>query len=184
MKPSSCPLLTSVRSLARSSSLVSLTTSTVYFVPNRVPLVSCDATDCAISGLLLTTAMCFVPAVFIIASLLGRKIMPNMNSGSRMVLMRNDLVRTRSRYSRRRISPILRIVITHHVDKDLFQRWLDQLELIQTHAAHRRLQQRLRVCPRPQFQLNIIAVVVERLHQLGALQKRAIAFVFHLHIVL
>ena len=37
MKPSSWPLLTSVRSLARSSSLVSLITSTEYFVPKRVP---------------------------------------------------------------------------------------------------------------------------------------------------
>src|SRR3954453_20484462 len=84
--------------------------------------------------------MCRVPWFFMPASLAGNTVTANMKAGSRIVLTMNDLARTRSRYSRRMISQVLRILFAHHVDEDFFQRGFHQLELVSVRVRHAKAQ--------------------------------------------
>src|SRR3954470_12553501 len=87
-----------------------------------------------------TTATCFLSPRCDIMSFAGRMVMADISAGTRMVVIQNALVRTRSRYSRRMMVKTLCMlhrharavalgVFTDHVDEDLFERGLDQLEL-------------------------------------------------------
>src|SRR5690242_10948732 len=81
------------------------------------------------AGVDVTTRRFFgFPAVIII--LAGNVTNVAMSAGIRKVKIRNALVRTRSRYSRRAIRKTLRIVLPHGFDEDLFQRWLYQVKFV------------------------------------------------------
>src|SRR5215470_6366933 len=120
--------------------------------------------------------MCRVPSAFIPASLAGNTVTASMNSGRIRVLIRNDLVRTRSRYSRRMISQTLRIACPHHVDEDLLQRGLHQFELADARPRYRHPQQFLRIGAGLQTHFDVIAVVVEAFNQRALLEEVTVAF--------
>src|ERR1700689_4753606 len=96
-------------------------------------------------GVEVTTTRCcaFSP---IVASFAGKIMTTVMMPGSSRVRMRNERVRTRSRYSRLMISQRLRIRFTHSrfaysIDEDFFERRFHQLELAEPCARGRELQQ-------------------------------------------
>src|SRR4051794_30183550 len=94
-----------------------------------------------------------------LASMDGNTVMPNMKAGSRIVLTTNERVRTGSRYSRRMISQVLRILLPHGVDEDLFERRFHQFKLVQARARRGHLQQVLGVGAGREPHFHVFAVV-------------------------
>src|SRR5277367_6183891 len=87
---------------------------------------------------------------------------PMKMAGIRIVVILNALPRTCSRYSRFAISQILCIgLASHGLNEYLFQRRLDQLELIDARLADGLAQQRLRIRAVFQLQLGMAGVILE-----------------------
>src|SRR5580692_980147 len=125
-----------------------------------------------------------------VASFAGKIMTTVMMPGSSRVRMRNERVRTRSRYSRLMISQRLRIGLTrlrftrgwftHSVNEDFFQRRFHQLELAEPCARGRQLQQFLCIGAGREPRFHIVAVVIERLHQPGFLEEAGVTVVLDL----
>src|SRR5580693_5634374 len=120
-------------------------------------------------------------------SFAGMRMAPPMIAGSNKVSTRNERCRTRSRYSRLMTSQVLMSAVlgmgfSHGLEENLFQRRLHQFELGEADVCSGAPQQLLRICSRGQVHFDIVSVVVERLHQLGIVQKLRIAVVLHLHV--
>src|SRR5437764_12885566 len=75
----------------------------------------------------------------------------------------------------------LRIGLAHRFDEDLLQSRLHQLKAIYPDFSGNFSQQRLRVRPRRQLQLDIASIAAERCHRRIALQQFAVALIFDLH---
>src|SRR2546423_2982386 len=100
---------------------------TPEFLDSEEP--SCSLSTCPKSGVEVITRSCLaLPAV--IMSLAGNIVNAAIRAGIRKVKIRNAFVRTRSRYSRRAIRKTLRIVLSYHLDENLFQRRLHDLESV------------------------------------------------------
>src|SRR5512140_2834028 len=125
------------------------------------------STACAKSASAARMAMCFASPFWFIISRVGSTITPHISAGTSTVVIQKALVRTRSRYSRLMMTQTLciAIILADHVDEDLLERWLDQLELRDARARREQLEQLLRVGAGRQLHLDVIAVVVRRLHQ-------------------
>src|SRR5258708_1568021 len=88
---------------------------------------SCDFDNCSLMASATerfeaTTTKCCGPRLDKrTASSPGPIVRAAMRTGTMMVMIKNDLLRTRSRYSRLAIKKILRIGLPHDFDKDLFQ---------------------------------------------------------------
>src|SRR5215469_2804083 len=91
-----------------------------------------------------TITMCsgFCPMV---ASCAGRIINAVMKAGASSVSTRKVRVRTRSRYSRFKMTQVLRIGLTYDIDEDFFQRRFHHFEPIQPCVGRSKPQQFLRV---------------------------------------
>src|SRR5215472_15857415 len=127
---------------------------------------------------------CLGPPRTRVASKAGPAVMANIRAGMKMVIIKNARERTRSRYSRFVIKKMLCIVLPHRINEDFFERRFHQLELADAGTLRHRPQELLRVRPGSQPHLNVVAIVVVGAHQLGLVEKVAIALVFDLHVVL
>src|ERR1039458_5410944 len=119
---------------------------------------------------------------FILASFAGTRMVPAIKAGISSVKRMNVLDRMRSRYSRWTMSQTL-CIFSYNVDENLFQRRFQKLKPGDARLGGCRAQQLLGVGPGFQADFHIVAVIVEGLHQVAALQLR-VAFVLHLHMVL
>src|SRR5215471_1191214 len=108
-----------------------------------------------------TTIKCLVPREPLLIINVGSTVTPSIKAGIRSVMTIKDLVRTRSRYSRRAISMMLCIRFSDYLDEDLFQRGLHQFKLVDSRMVGHHAQKLLRIGPRGQPHLDVIAVVVE-----------------------
>src|ERR1035437_2101667 len=91
--------------------------------------------NCRVEG--TTTRCCtFSPMLM---SFAGNSIATVMMPGNSRVSTTKDRLRSRSRYSRRIISHMLRIRFAHRRDEDFFQRGFHHLELAQPGARGRQL---------------------------------------------
>src|SRR5579885_3328879 len=100
-----------------------------------------------------------------------------MIAGASNVRTRNVRVRTRSRYSRFRITQILRIRLSHHIDEDLFERRLHHFELVEPRFGGSEPQQVLRVGIRSQAYLYVVPVIVIGLNKPFLFEKTRIPVV-------
>src|SRR5947209_987575 len=104
----------------------------------------------------VTTTMCFTFVDFLVASHVGRMVKHAISAGIRTVEMTNALVRTRSRYSRRATSQVLRISFAYRINEDLFQGWFHQLEPVDAQPRRRLAQKLLRIRVRRQLDLDMV----------------------------
>src|SRR5215472_15531603 len=117
-------------------------------------------------------------------SIEGTTVTPKISAGTNRVMNRNALERTRSRYSRRAMSSILRMVLPHGFNEDFFERGLHQFKLADPRTGGNLVQELLGIGAGSQPDFNVVAVVVVRSHQPGLPQEVAVTLVFDLYIVL
>src|SRR5215469_8871912 len=91
-----------------------------------------------------TTTKCFVPSfISLNMSMLGPTVRPVISTGTRMVMIRKVLLRTRSKYSRRAMRKMLCIRLAYRFDEDFFERGFHQFELADSRSLRHQPQQLL-----------------------------------------
>ena len=88
--------------------------------------------------LVITTTLFGPEDLFIM--MVGTRVKPSIMRGKKMVVNRNDLVRTRSRNSLRANRKMLRIDFAYDLPEDLVQRGLDDFEFVDARSLRHHLQ--------------------------------------------